>query len=460
MTVASDSLDRTYAYDSVRLWSAAGLTPASPPIAIPPAELVSVSPDNRRVLTASRVDNYVSVWDVETGKRLATWEHSSSVWAIAFSPDGKSVATGEIKGPVRLWDLATSSSRQLPPHGGPVNQLAFSDDGALLASGSIESDFTAHVYHAASGRLVCVLPHNSSVSGLRFSADGREILTTSRDQWVRKWDTGTGALKASRLLGAEIWSTLFSSDGKTVVALTGFENHPQVIDGTTLAIRTPPMPVSSELVALARDKPRLITHRQEGVVRVWDLAAIRVREPSKFGDGVLFTGFKISRDGRCLAALASDRSRLGLFRLDGPGDAPVTWIAATYPEQNGPGDIKAFDFSADGATLVTVSSKPYSHGPGGMAQGQPFGRIECWDTKEGTRRVGPVDHEFEVWDVSYHPTLARFAVVGIEHGSGGQSGRGILYGADKSLVPLREFRSPEPLYKVLFNPDGRLLLAE
>jgi hypothetical protein len=74
--------------DSVRLWSAADLTPVSAPIAIPTAELVSLSADNRRVLTASGEENFVAVWDVETGKRLATWPHSSLVQVIAFSPDG------------------------------------------------------------------------------------------------------------------------------------------------------------------------------------------------------------------------------------------------------------------------------------------------------------------------------------------------------------------------------------
>lgn len=452
------NLVMTVSSETVRLWTTPHLSPFSPPIRITPAEVpwVVLSPDQSRVLTASSTEDHVLVWDARTARQLTTWPHSSAVFSMAFSPDGRSVATGELEGAVRLWNVESNTAQTLEPHGGPVDHLTFSADGDLLASGSGgRDDHTAHLYRTAGGAFLRSFPHSSEVTALKFTPDGRKLISTSRDQWVRRWDVATGACVEQRSLDSEIMETRFSPDAKTLV-LRDKASNLQLMDGETLSIRTPPWPVVVETFDEARNKPRLATASRDAI-RIWDLDAIGPRELSTIGESSLLWRFKISRDGNRLAALDLN-SGVELYDLKAPHPRRITHVLPLFAEE-GAGRISAFDFSPDGSLLVTVSSKPYARGEGKMFEPRPFARIEVWRTRDGERQLGPLDVPFDIQDIAFHPTRPELVAVGSEGVAAHQTGRGLVCRFHDDLKVVREFKYRYFMSSVRYHPDGRGFLT-
>jgi WD40 repeat protein len=113
--------------------------------------------------------------------------HTSGVFAVAFSPDGKRALTGSFDNTARLWDATTGAPvATLEGHTGLVFGVAFSPDGKRALTGSF--DDTARLWDAATGAAVAKLEgHTDSVHEVAFSPDGKRVLTGSDDKTARLW---------------------------------------------------------------------------------------------------------------------------------------------------------------------------------------------------------------------------------------------------------------------------------
>jgi WD40 repeat protein/tetratricopeptide (TPR) repeat protein len=184
---------------------------------------VALSPDGETAAIAEEAfgaqSGGVLLWDIPSRQlRKTRLLQGSSVWALAFSPDGQTLAA--IDGDrVRLFKVADATSRGISfEHGDKVRLVAFSPDGALLLTAGTSS--RARLWDAATGESLHDLPHRQAIVVATFSPDGQAVLTASVDGTAQLWRTATGEPAGPALVHRQpVTAAALSRDGRTV--LTG-----------------------------------------------------------------------------------------------------------------------------------------------------------------------------------------------------------------------------------------------
>ena len=144
----------------------------------------AIAPDGKCV--ACGYATTVRLWDT-SGKELAKLDgHKGRVLCMAFSPDGKFVASGSKDKTVRVWDVAGKREFRIHEgHKGAVTSVAFSADGQRLLSGG--DDHTVRLWDVNKQEIHCFEGHGGEVTGVAFSPDGKFALSSSHDKTLRLW---------------------------------------------------------------------------------------------------------------------------------------------------------------------------------------------------------------------------------------------------------------------------------
>jgi len=390
------------------------------------------SPDSSRLVTGGN-DRWWRIWDVATGSANLGNEVSGPVTAVTFRSDGDAVATAT-GAQASVWETTHGVLlAQLEGHGGAVTGVDFSRDGRQLLTSS--TDGTARIWNLATRTTLTELRGNAgAVSSAVFSPDSRFVLTASDDRAARIWDVDTGLAMWTHQ--GTVTDAQFALGGK-VVATGGLDHLVTFSDARTGAASgqlAPPdegavhsirFSGDGKLLAVATDNPALLV-RYAGNGR--PIARLKHNQSSVVEAVFNPKGPEL--------AVADANGAAGIFQAR--TGRLVRWLHKRGEQRAHPdGRVNGIAWSPDGRFLVTVGSDA---------------QVRVWNARTGRYVRTFWAHTGAVTGVAFAPQSDRIVTTGVDRTA-------IVWDvpSHKTIAVLQG--DPRPLYSAAFSPDGRWVVT-
>jgi WD40 repeat protein/DNA-binding SARP family transcriptional activator len=434
---------------------------------------LAVSPDGRRFVTSGSDpgDSTATVWDAKSGKELLVLTGLDAGGpAVAYSPDGRLIATTHNDGTVRLWDAVTGKGLHvLRGHKGPVWHPAFSRDGRWLATAG--EDRTVRVWDvAARAAKMTLTGHTDAAVSTAFSPDSSRLASASWDRTARIWDLTAGGIAVTITRHEwDVHDVAFSPDGTQIATaavdgLVRFWNASSGVQLRTFAGRVP-----LDAVDYSPDGTRIAAGGTDGIARVWD--TVTGRELLTVGHTRDVVNVAFTPDGdRLLTAGLDDTTRLWDVSPTGGRD----WLTVPTAERI----FTGVAFSPDGTRFA--------------APAEPSG-VTIWDADTGNKVITLTGHDAKLTTVAFSPDGTRLAAAGPLSTASpvwdvmtgkllftlrGGPGRAIAFSPDGTRLVTGSFdatarvwdaatgrergelrRPGSPVLSAAFSPDGRFIVT-
>ncbi|MEG3987075.1 AAA-like domain-containing protein, partial [Microcoleus sp. S28C3] len=389
---------------------------------------VAFSPDGKTLASASS-DHTIKLWNLQTQKPIATLTgHSNSVYSVVFSPDGKTLASGSDDNTIKLWNLESQKPiTTLSGHSNSVYSVAFSPDGKTLASAS--SDNTITLWNLESQKPIATLTeHRAPVNSVAFSPDGLTLASAS-DNTITLWN-----LESQKPIATltehltPVRSVAFSPDGKTLASAS----NDNTIKLWNLESQKPISTLTEHSssvysVAFSPDGLTLASASNDNTIKLWNLESQKpIATLTGHSNSVSSVAF--SPDGLTLASASFDNT-IKLWNLE--SQKPITTLTGHS------NSVLSVAFSPDGLTLASASSDK---------------TIKLWHLESQKSIATLSAHSNSIWSVAFSPDGLTLASA-----SSDKTIKLWHLESQKSIATLSGHSNP--VLSVAFSPDGLTLAS-